>query len=112
MNSFEKIKQACKSCNIPAYPDFNTNGEETFCVYNFSSETPDNFGDDAPGAIIADLQVHLYMPAGENFFALRKQLRQALFEQGFTYPSVTLNTTEEDNTVRHITFEFEDDEEE
>lgn len=112
MNSFEKIQAACKACNIPAYPDFNTNGEETFCVYNFSSETPDNFGDDAPGAIIAALQCHLYMPAEQNFFSLRKQLREELFKQGFTYPSVMLNTTEEDNTVRHITFEFEDDEDE
>lgn len=29
MNSFQKIQKACKSLKLPAYPDFNTNGEDT-----------------------------------------------------------------------------------
>lgn len=109
MNSFQKIQKACKSLKLPAYPDFNTNGEDTYVVYNIVSETPYNFGDDVPADIITDLQAHLYLPANRNFFDLKLKLTRALFEQGFTYPSVVLNTTEENNTVRHIVFEFEDD---
>lgn len=108
MNSFQKIQQACKSLKLPAYPDFNTKGEDTYVVYNFAGEYPDNFGDDSPGSMIADLQVHLYLPSNKNFFDLKLKLLKALFAQGFTYPSVPLNTVESNNTVRHIVFEFED----
>lgn len=109
MTSFQKIQQACGKIKLPAYPDFNTNNEDTYVVYNIASEMPDNFGDDAPSDVIVDLQAHLYLPADVNFFDIKLKLTRALFEQGFTYPSVVLNTTEENNTVRHIVFEFEDD---
>ena len=108
MNSFQKIQKACKKIKLPAYPDFNTQNEDTYVVYNFAAETPMNFGDDSPNSIIADLQVHLYLPANQNFFDLKMKLTKALFEQGFTYPSVVLNTVESNQTVRHIVFEFED----
>lgn len=108
MTSFQKIREACKKVGIPAYPDFNTNNEDVYAVYNFAAETPDNFGDDAPQVMIADLQVHLYLPAEKNFFDTKLKLMRELFAQGFTYPSVALNAVE-DGTVRHIVFEFEDD---
>lgn len=108
MTSFQKIREACKKVGIPAYPDFSTQGEDTYVVYNIASEMPDNFGDDAPSDVIVDLQAHLYLPASVNFFDLKLKLTRALFEQGFTYPSIALNEVE-DGEVRHIVFEFEDD---
>lgn len=108
MTSFQKIREACKKVGIPAYPDFSTQGEDTYVVYNIMSETPDAFGDDAPSDVIVDLQAHLYLPASVNFFDLKLKLTRALFEQGFTYPSIALNEVE-DGEVRHIVFEFEDD---
>lgn len=107
MTSYQKIREACKSLKLPAYPDFNTQGEETYVVYNIASETPVNFGDDAPENAIVDLQAHLYLPAHQNFFNIKSKLCKALFQQGFTYPSIPLNAVE--NQVRHIVFEFEDD---
>lgn len=107
MTSYQKIKEACKSLKLPAYPDFNTAGEETYVVYNIVNESPSCFGDDTPGDVIVDLQAHLYLPAHQNFFDLKNKLCKSLFEQGFTYPSIPLNQVEKD--VRHIVFEFEDD---
>lgn len=77
-------------------------------MYNIASETPVNFGDDAPENAIVDLQAHLYLPANENFFELKNKMCKALFSQGFTYPSIPLNKVEDAKT-RHIVFEFEDD---
>lgn len=108
MTSFQKILQACRNIKLPAYPDFNTSGEETYVVYNITSETPVNFGDDAPENAIVDLQLHLYLPAHQNFFEIKNKLAKSLFEQGFTYPSIPLNEVE-DGKIRHIVFEFEDD---
>lgn len=108
MTSFQKIKQACKSLKLPAYPDFSTQGEDTYVVYNTVNESPVNFGDDTPEDVIVDLQVHLYMPANQNFFEIKNKLAKSLFEHGFTYPSIPLNEVEK-GQVRHIVFEFEDD---
>lgn len=108
MTSYQKIKQACQKIGVPAYPDFNTNGEDVYVVYNYMAETPTCFGDDTPQSVIEDLQVHLYLPAEKNFFDLKAKLCKSLFEQGFTYPSIPLNEVE-DGKVRHIVFEFEDD---
>lgn len=107
MTSFQKILQACRKIKLPAYPDFSTQGEDTYVVYNTVNESPVNFGDDTPENVVVDLQVHLYLPAHQNFFDLKNKLCKALFEQGFTYPSIPLNQVEKD--VRHIVFEFEDD---
>lgn len=109
MTSFQKIKQACQDIGISAYPDFNTNNEDVYAVYNYSAETPVCFGDDAPQSVIEDLQVHLYLPAEKNFFDLKNKLAKSLFAQGFTYPSIPLNEVEDNQKVRHIVFEFEDD---
>lgn len=108
MTSYQKILQACKSLKLPAYPDFSTQGEDTYVVYNTVNEMPDNFCDDVPEDVIVDLQVHLYLPAHQNFFEIKNKLAKSLFAQGFTYPSIPLNEVE-DNRVRHIVFEFEDD---
>lgn len=108
MTSYQKIREACKSLKLPSYPDFNTNGESTYVVYNIVNESPSCFGDDTPEDVIVDLQAHLYLPAQQNFFDLKNKLCKALFQQGFTYPSIPLNEVE-DGKVRHIVFEFEDD---
>lgn len=109
MTSYQKIREACRKIKLPAYPDFNTQGEDTYVVYNTASETPTNFGDDTPSDSIVDLQVHLYLPSNQNFFDLKNRLCRSLFEQGFTYPSIPLNEVEDNQKVRHIVFEFEDD---
>lgn len=110
MNSFEKILEVCKRAGVPAYPDFNTNNEDIFCVYNIASENPDYFSDDAPGVVTVSLQLHLYMPKNKNFFELKNSIKKLLFLRGFTYPEISLNTVEDD--VRHIVFEFDDEDDE
>ena len=107
MNSFEKIKAACDRIGLPAYPDFDTKGETTFVVYNIETEYPMLHGDDEPGALVCGVQVHLYLPAEENFFTIKKQLADSLFRQGFTYPVTDLNSVEGQD--RHIVLSCEDD---
>ena len=110
----QRIIAAVKSVVLTCVPGtYNPNvGEETaaYCTFNYT-ELPDDFGDDAPGAMRYLCQVHFYAPwktgAGEsnNTMATRKALRQALFAAGFTYPSVT---DASDADSQHFVFEFED----
>ena len=113
MNTFEKVKSAADSLNIPAFPDWYYGDDlDTYITYNMSEETPDNFGDDHPNAVLATVQVHLFMPCNVNFFELRNNLRKALYETGLSYPSVVQNNIDDGTTIRHIVFECEDDEDE
>lgn len=81
-----------------------------YCTFNYT-ESPESFGDEAPGAIRYLCQIHYYAPwktaAGEsnNTMATRKALRRALVAAGFTYPIVTDASDEES---QHFVFECQD----
>ena len=121
MNTFERIQNIAKSLGIPAYPDSYTGKDsarpERWLTYNFAANNGDLYGDDAPNAVVHSIQVHLFMPANKNFFAIQNSIRNALFEDGFTYPEVTVLvdeiTTANSGTskLRHIVFECETEDE-
>jgi hypothetical protein len=121
MNTFERIQNIAKSLNIPAYPDLYTGKDsarpERWITYNFAANNGDLYGDDAPNAVVHSIQVHLFMPANKNFFAIQNSIRNALFEDGFTYPEITVLvdtiTTANSGTskLRHIVFECETEDE-
>lgn len=121
MNTFERIQNIAKSLNIPAYPDSYTGKDsarpERWITYNLAANNGDLYGDDAPNAIVHSIQVHLFMPANKNFFAIQNSIRNALFEDGFTFPDITSQvdkiTTANSGTskLRHIVFECETEDE-
>lgn len=121
MNTFERIQNIAKSLNIPAYPDSYTGKDsarpERWITYNFAANNGALYGDDAPNTVVHSIQVHLFMPANKNFFAVQNSIRNALFEDGFTYPEITVLvdeiTTANSGTskLRHIVFECETEDE-
>lgn len=62
-------------------PDAGTEAAETYCVFNYT-EMPDDFGDDAPGAIRYLTQLHLFLPLGESPISLKRRLRRAMLDIG------------------------------
>lgn len=85
-------------------------GEATeYCTYNYT-ETPDLFGDDAPGVSRCLVQVHWLFPwspgVSETTAVLikKKQLRRALADVFETWPTVT---PAGDNEWEHFVFEGE-----
>lgn len=117
MNTFEKIQLIAKNLDIPAWPDVysgsDANRPAQWITYNLADNRGSLFGDDEPGAVIHWVQVHLFMPANKNFFAIQKAIRDAMFSAGFTFPEIT-NLIDEHTTassgtqkIRHIVFESE-----
>lgn len=72
-------------------------------------ERGDCFGDNGPEEIVLSVQVHYFLPNGENPRAKKQLIRQALFELGGTCPEIT-NASDKDG--QHYVFEFECAEEE
>lgn len=67
-------------------------------------ERGDCFGDNEPEEIILSVQVHYFLPNGENPRAKKRLIRQALFDLGGTCPEIT-NASDKDG--QHYVFEFE-----
>lgn len=72
-------------------------------------ERGDCFGDNGPEEIVLSVQVHYFLPNGENPRTKKRLIRQALFDLGGTCPEIT-NASDKDG--QHYVFEFECAEEE
>lgn len=72
----------------------------TFIVQSFG----DAYGDDEPGCERWLAQVHLFAPLAENCILRAAQTKKALFEAGFTWPSM-VDATDQDG--QHYVFECE-----
>ena len=70
----------------------------------------DDYADDAPQTVINSVQVHFFLPRNRPFTAMKKKIRNALFEAGFTFPEITVRREDEERT-RHIIFECDIEEE-
>ncbi len=64
----------------------------------------DAYGDDEPGCERWLVQVHLFAPLAENCIRRAAQTKKALFEAGFTWPSM-VDATDQDG--QHYVFECE-----
>ena len=97
-------------CVPEPYDPDSGSAEREYCTFDYT-EMPDSFGDDGPEVIRYLIRLNYFAPriaaAGEssNTMTKRKALRQAIFDAGFTYPSVE-NASDEEG--QHFVFEFED----
>ena len=85
-------------------------GEEaTYFTLNMNA-IPSDFADDAPQHDRWLIQLHLFAPFKLNTTTIRRQIRNALFAAGFTYPSLvdaSESARSSDGTEQHIVFEFD-----
>lgn len=111
MNAFAHVQRALGSFDFPCVPDLYRGSEKTYFVYNYSQDSARLHADDGPEEVVAGIQVHLFLPAAENFLKLKNIVRMALLKEGFTYSDITV-MLDEDKTIRHIIFECEIEESE
>lgn len=103
MNINRTIIKALAPMGLPVVSSERRTEEPRHIVFNYTS-VPDNFGDDAPQHERYLIQIHLFCPSALNTMALRKQIKQLLFESGFTFPNMT-DASDEDG--QHWVFECE-----
>jgi len=105
MTTFQKIIEALRPFGCPCVPDIYKDGEsDKWFTYNYASDYGTGYSDDEPEFAIVSIQVHLFLPEREDFIHLKKKVRRALFNQGFTFPEVTV-LLEKDTGTRHLVFE-------
>lgn len=105
----EQIKALLAELGYPVANDVYTGTEKEYLVFNYQT-IPSNFADDEPQHERVLVQVHLFARHTVSTTKLEKQIKRALFDAGYTWPS-RMNATEETRsstgTTRHIVFECE-----
>lgn len=97
------IRTAITPIVTDCVPDQYTGTATEYCTFNYS-EIPDAFGDELPEAIRYLVQLHYFLPTGASPITKKKQLKNALLNAGFTYPSVA-NASDADG--QHYVLECE-----
>lgn len=98
------IRETLAPFGFPCRPDVYSGNEKKYFVFNTADERGADFGDNRPGCTVTYVQVHLFFPLEENHLSLKKQVSEALFHAGFTYPSVQEFTLAE-GKLKHIVYE-------
>ena len=112
MTTNQKIIGALKPFNRPVMPHLYDEEEEKrekeYFTFNYADDRAVEFADDAPTHTVHYMQIHLFLPLDVNNLKLKKEVRNALFQAGFTYPAITMQP---ENNKMHIIFECEIEEE-
>lgn len=105
-NVEKRLIEALAFTGYKVYNGVFTSDDDVYFVF-VNDVTPVYFGDDTALYAVNLLQLHLYCPLTQNTTVLRKSVKRALEDAGFTYPS-EVNATDEH--MQHIVFEFESEE--
>lgn len=70
------------------FPNVYTGDALEYIVTNYTT-IPDVHGENGPAAARYLIQVHYYLPTGQNPNAKKLAIQRALFADGFTWPSIT-----------------------
>jgi len=104
MNSIDsRIINAVSPVVTTVVPNQYKGSNTEYCVFTYT-EMPSVFADSKPAAIRYLVQLHYYLPHRTNPNAKKTNIKNALFNAGFTYPQV-INAS--DNEGQHYVFEFE-----
>lgn len=93
----------------PVVPEIYTGNEKYYITFNRVADAAKRFADNEPGCTVVHIQVHFFMPLLENsvqtnHLRTTREIREALFKAGFTYPEVTI-LIEPENNVKHVVLE-------
>ncbi len=99
----QRIIQALKPLGLPVVPDVDTLHRPRCLVFNYDL-IPAQPADNRPTWYKALIQVHLYLPLGNDGRELRRQVMEALVDAGMTWPEIIDAT---DDETQHKVFECE-----
>ena len=99
----EIIKTLLSTLGHPVeYMDYD-GGKTSYFVFNYADDRGDNFADDTPQVNVYSVQIHFFCPKSFDYTSFKIQVRDLLFNNGFSYPAVEHNY-ESDTKINHLVF--------
>lgn len=99
----ERLRNAVKPIVPECSPHLYRGKSDEYCTWNYN-ELGAVFGDDTEDCGRYLLQLHYFLPHGRNGSSVKKRIKKALTDAGFTSPDI-LDVSDEEG--QHYTFEFE-----
>jgi hypothetical protein len=103
------IVAALAPFGLPVAENLYRGKKDTYFVYYIADDAVADAGDDTAQAYVAFMQIHYISPMDEKYTDIRRRIRKALVDAGFTPPSITdvsdLTSQVESERVRHLVFE-------
>lgn len=102
-------KIVIESLNEFGYPiaqDIYTGSDDIYFVWNVADDRGVIFCDDVSVSDVISIQIHLYVPDSFNYLGIKKKIRKALIDNGFSYPQFNAFFDEE-TKKRHLVFSCE-----
>ena len=106
MSVNKKIIDALAFLKVPIEADLYEGAGESYVVFNYADDRGFGHADGEPSDNKVAMQVHFFMSLKGNPLPFKKNIREALFKAGFTYPAVTI-IPETETSKRHLIFECE-----
>lgn len=103
----ELIIDTLSGLNIDVSQDLYTGKKNKYIVFTYEDENGELYANDQPEKNHVWVQIHLYLSHNEDYRQLKKEIRSRLFEVGFSYAQITINTVETETKLRHICFRTE-----
>lgn len=97
------IRAGLEPLGLPVVPDVDTQHRPRCFTFHYDL-LPVQFRDNGPAWYQALVQIHLFLPLGENSLALVERTAHALVLAGLTWPEVVDGT---DESGQHKIFECE-----
>lgn len=88
MNISKKIKNVLRQTGFPVEQDEYTGIETKYIVFSYEDEGPVLFGDDAPIADTAYIQVQLITPKNYSYEPKKREIRDLLENNGFIVTNI------------------------
>ena len=98
------IVSALRSFNLPVAENLYEGKANEYFYYNFADDALGDSGDDLPQAYVAYLQIHYVCPMSKSYADMKRRIRKALVDAGFTAPEVT-DASDTTDRLRHLVFE-------
>lgn len=106
-NSMNRIVVSALSVfQLPVAENIYEGTASEYFVYNYADDVLADSGDDEPQAYVASMQIHYICPLQRSYSDMKRRIRKALVDAGFTAPEVTDASDTADRT-RHLVFECE-----
>lgn len=103
------IVEALSPFGLPIADRLYLGEKDEYFVYVLTNDQVADSGDDTAQAYVAYIQVHYICPLSKSYANMRRQIRRALVDSGFSPPEIfdvsDLTAEAEAERVRHLVFE-------
>lgn len=102
------LKEALEVFKCDRYEGIaESTAKKPYFVWNDVGDSVTFYAEGKPIESVEYIQIHYFEKSGVNVTSRIKEIKESLFNNGFTYPEIGYNKIEESNgeKIRHIVFE-------